>query len=162
MYLKGWNILNYNSAVLLRKAVKHNEQGVLLPPYNGYSPVLKSRYAPISGNDFNLSCNILNSSHAMAGAVEVHGTPEHYNSLFPDALLVSRTCLAVLDTAPSCWVPCPQTQHSDWLRNTVAQPIKWSLSPETLATLDNGHWQMLRANPTDPTSHWQQSPVQGR
>lgn len=40
-----------------------------------------------------------------------------------------------------------QTQHSDWLqRNTVAQPIKWSLSPAILATLDNGHWQMLRAN----------------
>lgn len=42
IHLRGWNIWNHNSAVLLRKAVKHNEQGVLLPPYNRDSPLLKS------------------------------------------------------------------------------------------------------------------------
>lgn len=147
IYLKGWNILNYNSAVLLRKAVKHNEQGVLLPSYNCYSPVLKSWYPPISGNGFNLGCNTLNSNQAMAGAVEGYGIPAHYNSIFPDTLLVPGMCLPVLDIVLSCWVPLPQAQHLDWLWNTVAQPIKWNLSPATLATSDNGHWQMLKENP---------------
>lgn len=83
----------------------------------------------------------------MTGAGEEHGIPEHYNSIFPDALLVPRMCLPVLDTVLSGGVPLPWAQHLDWLQNTVAQPIKWNLSLETLATLDNGHGQMLTANP---------------
>lgn len=162
IYLKGWNILNYNSAVLLRKAVKHNEQGVLLPSYNCYSPVLKSWYPPISGNGFNLGCNTLNSNQAMAGAVEGYGIPAHYNSIFPDTLLVPGMCLPVLDIVLSCWVPLPQAQHLDWLWNTVAQPIKWNLSPATLATSDNGHWQMLKENPWQIQPARKMVPVKGK
>lgn len=60
----------------------------------------------------------------MAGTVEGHGIPAHYNSIFPDTLLVPRMCLPVLDTVLSCCAPLPQAQHLDWLWNTFAQPIK--------------------------------------
>lgn len=75
----------------------------------------------------------------MAGAVEGPGIPAHYNSIFPDALLVPGMCLPVLDIVLSCWVPLPQARHLDWLQNTAAQPIQRNLSPATLATPDNGH-----------------------
>lgn len=51
----------------------------------------------------------------MAGVGEGHWIPAHYNSIFPDALLVPGMCLPVLDIVLSCRAPLPQAQHLDWL-----------------------------------------------